>query len=138
MRFFSPAKLNLFFRVLYKREDQYHEIASLFQAVSLGDFLSIEMSEEDVLSCNDLSLLCDRSNLIMKALDLFRKKTGIKIAVKVHLEKNIPLQSGLGGGSSNAATTLWGLNELCGRPASLRQLQNWSSEIGSDIPFFFL
>lgn len=137
IKLFSPAKLNLFFRVLKKREDGYHEIASLYQTVSLGDTLSLQYAEESALTCDDPSLSCDKSNLVWRALRLFEKKTGISTQVHLHLTKKIPIQSGLGGGSSNAATTLWGLNQLYGAPASEKELRFWSGEIGSDVAFFF-
>lgn len=137
MRYFSPAKLNLFFRVLRKREDGFHEIASLYQAISLGDTLHVELAERDQLTCTDPRLPTDGSNLILKAVDLFRRKTGLPVHAKIHLEKYIPIESGLGGGSSNAATTLWALNELTGQSASLDELIQWSGEIGSDPSFFF-
>ncbi len=137
MHLFSPAKINLFLRVLRKREDGYHDLASLFQAIDLGDKLRVELSDKDALSCSDPSLPCDSSNLVLKAVRLFREKTGLSFAVKIHLEKAIPLQSGLGGGSSNAATVLWGVNALLGFPATVEELKHWSASIGSDIPFFF-
>jgi 4-diphosphocytidyl-2-C-methyl-D-erythritol kinase len=137
IKLFSPAKLNLFFRVLRKREDGYHEIASLYQAVSLGDTLSLQYAEENALTCNDSSLPCDESNLVWKAVRLFERKTGIVTQVHLDLTKKIPLQSGLGGGSSNAATALWGLNQLYGTRVSDTELRLWSSEIGSDVAFFF-
>jgi 4-diphosphocytidyl-2-C-methyl-D-erythritol kinase len=135
--FFSPAKLNLFFRVLGRREDGYHEIASLYQAVSLGDTLRVQLAESEQLTCDDPSLPCDGSNLILKAGKLFRVKTGLNVRAHFHLSKRIPIQSGLGGGSGNGATALWALNELAGRPASVEELCLWSGEIGSDVPFFF-
>lgn len=136
---FSPAKINLFLRIVRKREDGYHDLASLFQAIDLGDLLTFSLSNKDDLTCEgpcseDLPL--DNTNLVYKAVDLFRRKTGLDFSVKIHLLKMIPLQSGLGGGSSNAATTLWAMNELSGRVASLPQLIQWSGEIGSDITFF--
>lgn len=137
MRLFSPAKINLFLRVLRKREDGYHDLASLFQAIDLGDYLTFTPSEADHLSCTDPTLLCNRTNLIWKAVDLFRQKTGYCSSFHIHLEKHIPVQSGLGGGSSNAATTLWALNDLLGKPASEEDLGKWAAEIGSDISFFF-
>ena len=73
--FFSPAKLNLFFRVLHKRPDGYHEIASLYQAISLGDHLTIARAERDQLTCNDPLVPVDETNLVMKALAHYRKKT---------------------------------------------------------------
>ncbi len=72
----------------------------------------------------------------MKATHLFRRKTGLKFGLRAHLKKCIPHEAGLGGGSGNAATTLWALNQLLNQPASLDQLIEWSGEIGSDITFF--
>lgn len=133
----SPAKVNLFLRILHKRTDGYHELASLFQAIDLCDTLKIQLDDSDHLTCSNPDLPTDRSNLILKAVDLFRKKTGVSIGLNVHLDKKIPMQAGLGGGSSNAATTLWAFNKLVGSPASESQLAQWASEIGSDISFFF-
>ncbi len=118
MKLFSPAKLNLFLRVLSKRKDGYHEIASLFQAIDFGDILTFALSDKDKLTSSDPSIPHDRSNLIFQAADQFRRQTGLHFGLEVDLEKKIPTQSGLGGGSSNAATTLWALNELHGRPVS--------------------
>lgn len=135
--FYSPAKVNLFLRVQRKREDGYHDLASLFQAVDLKDAMYFHHAHEDRLSCSDPLLPVDGSNLVVKALQLFRKKTGISTCFSIHLEKRVPMQAGLGGGSSNAATTLYALNELCGRPATQTELQAWAGAIGSDVPFFF-
>ena len=137
MRFFSPAKVNLFFRVLRKRDDGYHDIASLYQAIDLCDTLYIQLSHQDHLFCDHPSLRTDDSNLVLKAVQLFRKKTGLSFHVKIELYKLIPLEAGLGGGSSNAATTLWALNCLTGYPVSTSDLASWSGELGSDVPFFF-
>ncbi len=134
---FSPAKINLFLRVLGKRLDGYHELSTLMQTISLGDTLHFQLDEYDSLSCTDAAIPTDTSNLVLKAASLFRRKTGVKLGLKIHLNKHIPTQAGLGGGSSNAATTLWAFNELTGKGISLDELKAWSSEIGSDIPFFF-
>lgn len=136
MRLFSPAKLNLFFRVLKKRPDGYHEIESLYQAIDLGDYLTFSIGKEQ-LTCTDPTLPCDQSNLILKAANLFRKKSGLEFGLQVHLEKNIPIQAGLGGGSSNAATTLWALNVLTGANVGVEKLKEWGAELGSDVSFFF-
>lgn len=135
--FYSPAKLNLFLSVLGKRGDGYHNLASLFQAIDLMDVLSIEFAEKDCFTCSDPFLPLDQSNLVIKALHLFRRKSRQNFPVKIHLEKHIPSEAGLGGGSSNAATTLYALNKLAGNAYSESQLQEWSSEIGSDLAFFF-
>lgn len=134
---FSPAKVNLFLRVYGKGPDGYHQLASLFQAIDLCDELSFRLSNRDELHCNDPELPVDSSNLILKAAELFRRKTGLNSYIHCQLDKRIPSQAGLGGGSGNAATTLWALNELTNRPATLDQLKAWSAEIGSDISFFF-
>lgn len=135
--FRSPAKLNLFLSVIGKRADGYHELASLFQAIDLSDTLSFDFASEDRFTCSDPSLPLDSSNLVVKALDLFRKKTGLHFPVNIHLEKKIPSEAGLGGGSSNAATTLFALNSMANFAYSEQQLQMWSAEIGSDMAFFF-
>lgn len=132
----SPAKVNLFLRVLRRRPDGFHDLASLFQAISLHDVLHVSLSGRDSLTCDAPSLPTDGSNLVLKAAALFRQKTGLQAYVDVHLEKRIPLEAGLGGGSSNAATLLWAFNELTDRPASLEELQSWAGQIGSDVPFF--
>lgn len=132
----SPAKINLFLRIFHRRPDGYHELASLFQAINICDKMHFEIAEKDNFRCNDLSLSLDHTNLVIQAVELFRKKTGIKTSFAIHLEKNIPMHAGLGGGSSNAATTLWALNFLSGRPATEIELAKWGAEIGSDISFF--
>jgi 4-diphosphocytidyl-2-C-methyl-D-erythritol kinase len=134
---FSPSKINLFLKVLGRRSDGYHELSSLFQTIDLGDFLDFQIYHKDVLTCSDSSIPLDGTNLILKATELFRRKTGLKVGLKIHLNKNIPVQAGLGGGSSNAATTLWAFNVLVGAIATEADLREWSVEIGSDVPFFF-
>lgn len=137
LQLFSPAKINLFLRIVSKRSDGYHNLSSVFQTISLGDTLTIELHDHDVLTCTDPSLPIDDSNLILKATNLFRRKTNLAQGFKIHLIKRIPIQAGLGGGSSNAATTLWACNQLTKANVSLNSLKEWSAEIGSDISFFF-
>ncbi len=134
---FSPAKANLFFRVVSKRPDGFHEVASLYTALSLGDYIHLNLEDVDSFSSNIESLRNDDSNLIIHARNLFRKATNIQHALSIKLEKNIPIGSGLGGGSSNAATVLWAMNELFGNPLSIDELIKIGSSIGSDVPFFF-
>lgn len=132
----SPAKINLFLRILRRRPDGYHDLASLFQTIDLFDTIHFSLSDKDELTCDQLNIPTDHSNLILRAAHLFRQKTGLKFGLKAHLEKIIPHEAGLGGGSSNAATTLWALNQLHSQPATLDELIAWSGEIGSDITFF--
>ncbi len=137
LTFSSPAKINLFLHVLCRREDGFHEIATLIQAIDLCDTLTYSLSSQDCFTCSDSSLPLDDSNLVVKAINLFRKKSGISFQLTAHLDKKIPCQAGLGGGSGNAATTLYAINELLGRPYSEDTLLLWAREIGSDVAFFF-
>ena len=137
---FSPAKINVFFNVLKKRGDGFHEIASFMQATSLCDTLHFTIASkgsEDFLTCSNPSLKCDESNLIMKGVRLFREKTQTFFPIKIHLEKKIPIEAGLGGGSSNLATTLWALNQCLKEPKPIETLKNWAALLSSDAPFFF-
>ncbi|XP_034687779.1 4-diphosphocytidyl-2-C-methyl-D-erythritol kinase, chloroplastic/chromoplastic [Vitis riparia] len=137
---FSPCKINVFLRITGKRADGFHDLASLFHVISLGDIIKFSLSPsktKDRLSTNVPGVPLDESNLIIKALNLYRKKTGTDNYFWVHLDKKVPTGAGLGGGSSNAATALWAANQFSGCLATEKELQQWSSEIGSDIPFFF-
>lgn len=140
LELFSPAKVNLFLRIIRRREDGYHELASLFQTVAFGDTLLFKAlpasATQDEFASSFTSLVTDKSNLVLRALDLFRRKTGKTRHFQVYLEKRTPVQAGLGGGSSNAATTLFAANQLLGCPASDKDLIEWSKELGSDITFF--
>ena len=121
---FSPCKINLFLRIIRKREDGYHDLASLFQAIGFGDKLKLSRIDQsaDVFTCNMEGVPTDSSNLVIRALDLMREKTGIQQFFSAELLKQVPAQAGLGGGSANAATAMWGANELMGRPATLEQV----------------
>lgn len=137
MILFSPAKLNLFLRVLKKRADGYHDLATLMQTINLGDTLTINNSSKDAFHCSEPSLPMDESNLVVKALRAFRTYTGNQEPVEMTLEKKIPTQAGMGGGSSNAATTLWGLNTLFKTNLTQAELITLAAQLGSDVPFFF-
>ncbi|CAA7018389.1 unnamed protein product [Microthlaspi erraticum] len=140
LKLFSPCKINVFLRITGKREDGFHDLASLFHVISLGDTIKFSLSpskSKDRLSTNVSGVPVDARNLIIKALNLYRKKTGSNKFFWIHLDKKVPTGAGLGGGSGNAATALWAANQFNGGVASEKELQDWSSEIGSDIPFFF-
>nr|GMD71411.1 4-diphosphocytidyl-2-C-methyl-D-erythritol kinase, chloroplastic/chromoplastic [Ipomoea batatas] len=137
---FSPCKVNIFLRITGKREDGFHDLASLFHVISLGDKIKFSLSpskSKDSLSTNAPGVPLDERNLIIKALNLYRKKTGTDKHFWIHLDKKVPTGAGLGGGSSNAATALWAANQFSDGLATEKDLQEWSSEIGSDVPFFF-
>ncbi|KAJ0702604.1 putative 4-(cytidine 5'-diphospho)-2-C-methyl-D-erythritol kinase [Helianthus annuus] len=137
---FSPCKINVFLRITNKRPDGFHDLASLFHVISLGDKIKFSLSPSkstDRLSTNVAGIPLDERNLIIKALNLYRKKTGSDKFFWVHVDKRVPTGAGLGGGSSNAATALWAANQFSGGLATEKELQEWSGEIGSDVPFFF-
>jgi 4-diphosphocytidyl-2-C-methyl-D-erythritol kinase len=134
---FSPAKVNLFFRVIKKRQDDFHEVASLYQAITLGDILNIKIAKSDSFFCAKSTLSWNENNTVYRAVEVFRRKTGENISLKISITKNIPMQSGLGGGSSNAATVLYALNRMFSCNIPIKTLAIWGGEIGSDVPFFF-
>lgn len=128
---FSPCKINLFLRIIRKRPDGFHDLASLFQAVGFGDTLHLSLKsgddggedDADVFTCNMDGVPTDSTNLVLRALELMRQKTGREdVHFVADLVKRVPAQAGLGGGSANAATAMWGANELMGRPATLEQV----------------
>ena len=129
------AKINLTLEVLGRREDGYHDIASIMQAVDLYDTLSFEPADELTLVC-DLPELATDDNLVLSAAKLLREETGYESGAKITLEKRIPSASGLGGGSSDAAATMVGLNELWGLGLTIEELAPLAARVGSDVPFF--
>jgi 4-diphosphocytidyl-2-C-methyl-D-erythritol kinase len=139
MRLFSPAKVNLLLAVTGKREDGFHELVSLVSPVNFGDFLTISLSDqagEIALSCTNAEVPVGECNLVVRAAKAFLDRQSIKQGLSIHLEKHIPMEAGLGGGSSNASTTLLLLNELFGKPLSLFELTEMAAQLGSDCPLF--
>lgn len=132
----SPAKINRYLKVLGKRSDGYHLLETLMQTISLSDFLSIELSDKDHLQISEKSLLLDSSNLVFRAKQAFSQYIGKDLYINAHLTKNIPIGAGLGGGSSNAATTLFALNKLTNANLTDKQLRAIAEPLGADIPFF--
>jgi 4-diphosphocytidyl-2-C-methyl-D-erythritol kinase len=133
----SPAKLNLSLRVLSKRPDGFHEIDTLMVKLhGLSDEITLTPSENFSFTCSDPSLPTDSSNLVVKTAQAFSEKTGLPVNYHIHLTKNIPHGAGLGGGSSNDATTLLALNDLHNSPLSHQDLLTIATKLGSDIPFF--
>jgi 4-diphosphocytidyl-2-C-methyl-D-erythritol kinase len=130
---YAPAKVNLVLEVLGKH-DAYHQISSIVQAVSLYDILNFETSEELHFKCSEHEL--ERDNLVIGAALLLKEATGYSKGARIELHKHIPWGVGLGGGSSDAGSTLVALNELWGLKLSLRDLVDLASKLGSDIPFF--
>ncbi len=137
VRIQSPAKVNLHLDVLGRREDGYHELLSLFQMISWYDELTIRsLKVDDVCEIHgNLPVAVERTT-IYRAVEAFRRVTGIRNGVSVTIEKRIPMGAGLGGGSSNAAFTLTALNTLFSPGLPDEQLLAVASKIGSDVPFF--
>jgi len=134
----SPAKINLFLDVIGKRDDHYHDIITVFEKIDLCDRIGLtESDREDIeISSNISELAADKDNLVYRACSLFKKTYGISKGVRIHVEKRIPIAAGLGGGSSNAAIVLKGLNKLWNLNISDNKLFDLGKKIGADVPFF--
>lgn len=135
----APAKVNLFLEVLGKRTDGYHDIATLMVAVGLFDTLRFRANGagEVRLRCDNPALAAGPENLVCRAAALLRRRTGCGRGAVIHLAKRIPLAAGLAGGSSDAAATLVGLNDLWDLGLGEGELAGLAAELGSDVPFFF-
>lgn len=137
MQVLAPAKINLSLKVLGKRADGFHEIETLISPISLYDKIDIEKQDRRVdFSCDDPTVPGGGDNLVVRAAKLFFERTKIKSGVAIKLEKKIPHGAGLGGGSSDAAATLRGLNDLFETKLSRDGLAKLGSTIGSDVSFF--
>ncbi|MCK5215349.1 MAG: 4-(cytidine 5'-diphospho)-2-C-methyl-D-erythritol kinase [Candidatus Omnitrophica bacterium] len=134
----APAKLNLFLKVVNKRKDGYHNLETLFERIDLCDDIRLSSTKQDNIRiiCNNPQVPRGPKNLVCRAAKLMKEKYGIKKGLEVNLTKRIPVAAGLGGGSSDAATTLMGLNKLWELKASKEELIQLGQELGSDIPFF--
>ncbi len=136
----APAKVNLFLEVLGKRPDGYHNINSLFQAVSLFDRLRFYRTNGPGVTLEfttDCDLPTNESNLISMAYDVVKHRHGISGGLRVELEKNIPIAAGLAGGSADAAATIVACNILFDLGLSRDHMTEIGLEVGSDLPFFF-
>lgn len=131
----APAKVNLTLDVKYKRQDGYHEIESVMHQVNLCDQLILEKSRKTSIASNSKLIPQDENNLAYKASRALLDKYGIKEGVRIFIEKNIPVEAGLAGGSSNAAAVLEGVNRLYALGADQNMLKKIGSHLGSDIPF---
>lgn len=132
----SPAKINLHLAVLGVREDGYHEIDSIFQLVSLTDEIRIRsLKENNVLHIEGMNIP-KHDNIIYRAVEVFRRETGIRSGLSVQITKRIPMGGGLGGGSGNAASVLIGLDRMFGTCLTKSDLSRLGAGLGSDVPFF--
>ena len=132
----SFAKINLSLDVLHKRDDGYHEISTVMQQIDLKDRVILKDKEKGIeIQCNKEGVPLDESNTVYKAWEKIVEKTGVNRGVHIIIEKNIPVASGLAGGSSNGAAVLRGLNQLWGLNLSEEELFQIGKEIGADVPF---
>lgn len=137
MQVLAPAKINLSLKVLGKRNDGFHEIETLIAPISLCDELNFEKQARWIdLQCDDPSVPSGEDNLVVRAAKIFFEATKQKTGVSIQLKKNIPHGAGLGGGSSDAASTLIALNELFETKLPREALAKMAESIGSDVPFF--
>jgi len=132
----SHGKINLSLDVLYKREDGYHELNTIMQEIELKDTIILrEINKGIEIQCNNKELPLDETNLVFKAWEKIVDKVGENRGIHITLDKQIPIAAGLGGGSSNAAAVLKGLNELWDLKLSQEELMDIGVEIGADVPF---
>lgn len=132
----ASAKVNLVLEVLGKRPDGYHELSTVMQAVDLFDRLTVEAAATITLETSEPALPTDDRNLVVRAARLLQEAAGIKAGARIVLDKRIPLAAGLGGGSSDAAATLLGLNRLWGLRWRRERLVELAVKLGMDVPFF--
>lgn len=140
LHLFAPAKVNLILRVLDRRPDGFHEIWSVMQTVGLADRLTLRLGPESAgitLASDEPSLPADRRNLVYRAAELVLAEAKLAVGLAIRLQKQIPIAAGLGGGSSDAAATILGLNRLLGLGWPLERMARLGAELGSDVPFFF-
>lgn len=132
----SPAKLNLFLHIVGRRENGYHNLQSIFQLIDLCDYLSFIPNQTSDIQLYGLEQVNQQDNLIYRACQLLRPHAQHFTGLDIHIEKNIPMGAGLGGGSSNAGTTLLVVNQLWQCRLNIEQLAEYAQQLGADVPFF--
>ncbi|WP_321794283.1 4-(cytidine 5'-diphospho)-2-C-methyl-D-erythritol kinase [Caballeronia sp. J97] len=133
----APAKLNLFLHITGRRPDGYHSLQTVFQLLDWGDRLHFRRRDDGVIARKtDIPGVPEAGDLVVRAARLLQQHTGTKFGVEIEIDKRLPMGAGLGGGSSDAATTLLALNRLWGVDLSREILQNLGLQLGADVPFF--
>ena len=132
----SPAKLNLFLHITGRRDDGYHELQTIFQLIDLSDWLEFTQTDDLQISIDGLNSVDLEHNLIYKATQILKPYAQKITGLSIRVEKNIPMGAGLGGGSSNAATTLIVVNQLWQCGLSIEQLAKLGVKLGADVPIF--
>ncbi len=135
--FFAPAKLNLFLHIIGKRRDGYHLIQTVFRMINLYDEISISIRTDGRIQRGQSpSLISPETDLVVRAAELLKQESGCSLGADIELKKIIPIGAGLGGGSSDAATTLMALNYLWGVRFSKSRLLQIAPKLGADVAFF--
>ncbi|MFA6358360.1 MAG: 4-(cytidine 5'-diphospho)-2-C-methyl-D-erythritol kinase [Candidatus Omnitrophota bacterium] len=134
----SFAKLNLYLRVLNKRKDNFHNLSSLFCRIDLADTIILKKLKDDLIQikCDNRHLPIDATNLCWRAANLLKQEFGLNYGVEIRIRKRIPIGAGLGGGSSDAASVLLGLNKYWNLNLSRTKLAGLGAKLGSDVAFF--
>ncbi|MGR2827054.1 4-(cytidine 5'-diphospho)-2-C-methyl-D-erythritol kinase [Acinetobacter sp. 1124_18A] len=132
----SPAKLNLFLHITGRRENGYHELQTIFQLIDLYDWMTFTPTLDEHIEIDGLSEVQPEDNLIYRAAQILRPHAKKFCGLHIKIEKNIPMGAGLGGGSSNAATTLIVLNQLWECGLNQEQLADYGVKLGADVPIF--
>lgn len=135
MKIEANAKINLTLDVVRKRDDGYHEMDMIMVPLSLCDVLDVTISDEDEIVCGEMHFPLDDSNTIVKAIHLMRERFNLKEHFHVEVEKNIPMQAGMAGGSADGAAMLKAIVELCHIDISETELLEIGKQIGADVPF---
>jgi len=135
--FFAPAKLNLFLHIVGRRADGYHNLQTLFQFIDYSDILHFDLREDGQITCQSTAEnISPEQDLCLKAAHLLKQVSGTRWGVDIQVEKNLPIGGGLGGGSSDAATTLLALNQLWHLAWTTGKLRQLGVQLGADVPFF--
>lgn len=133
----SPAKLNLALQVVGRRPDGFHDLRTVFERISLSDTLTFRPVKEGLrITCDHPGVPCDERNLVHRAASLIHEGEGVRRGVWIDIRKRIPVAAGLAGGSSNAATTILGLNRLWRLKLSKSRMMAYARQVGSDVAFF--
>ncbi len=132
----APAKLNLFLHITGRRDDGYHLLQSVFMLIDWSDTLHFDVRDDGVIEREDLNVPLPADDLVMRAAQSLQRASGTLLGAHIAIEKHIPAQAGMGGGSSDAATTLLALNRLWGLNWPLSKLMPLGLALGADVPFF--
>ena len=133
----SPAKINLYLKILSKRKDGYHNIKTLFQYIDLYDVLIFKKSQKGI-SIKSENIVFNQKNTVLQAANKMKQYLSNSYGVSIEIDKNIPIGSGLGGASSNAASTILALNKLWDLKLSKEKMLSIGKELGADVPFLSL